>query len=66
MAADLSLHPGRYHVGLAASREDVQACQRLRHQCFFNAPGLDADQYTAQNCLKSASSLRSERTLRWA
>lgn len=45
MAADLSLHPGRYHVGMTASREDVQACQRLRHQCFFHAPGVDADRF---------------------
>ncbi len=36
---------GRYRVRFAAGQEDMQACQRLRHLCFFDGPGVDADAF---------------------
>lgn len=40
---------GRYGVRLAQSRADVEACQRLRHECFLGGDGLDADEFDP-NC----------------
>lgn len=36
---------GKLRVGLARGADDLAACQRLRHRCFFGADGLDADNY---------------------
>ena len=38
---------GRYLARFAAGPDDVAACQRLRHQCFFGTAGLDADNFDA-------------------
>lgn len=35
----------RYRARLAQCPADVLACQRLRHQCFFGRPGVDADRF---------------------
>ena len=39
---------GRYSVRFAACPADVVACQRLRHMCFFDAPGRDKDPFDAR------------------
>ncbi|MEL6681271.1 MAG: GNAT family N-acyltransferase [Pseudomonadota bacterium] len=36
---------GRYRVRFAAGTDDLQACQGLRHHCFFGVPGFDADAF---------------------
>lgn len=33
----------RYTARLAATAQDIETCQRLRHLCFFGAPGVDAE-----------------------
>lgn len=38
---------GRYNARFALGTADVLACQRLRHQCFFETPGVDADRFDA-------------------
>lgn len=40
-------HRGRYRVRLSETSDDLVACQRLRHACFFGHPGLDRDAYDA-------------------
>lgn len=42
-----SFHRARYGVRIAQGADDLAACQALRHQCFFNKPGIDADGYDA-------------------
>lgn len=41
----LDIRKGRYHARLAHRAEDVIACQRLRHRCFFGTAGLDVDRF---------------------
>lgn len=38
---------GRYRVRFAALPDEVQACQRLRHLCFFGERGVDVDAFDA-------------------
>lgn len=38
---------GRYQARLAVTGDDVLACQRLRHRCFFGRDGVDADRFDA-------------------
>lgn len=40
-----AFHKGRYGVRLAQTPDDVEACQRLRHRCFFGGEGRDAEEY---------------------
>ena len=42
-----SFHRARYGVRIAQGADDLAACQALRHQCFFNRPGIDADGHDA-------------------
>ena len=42
-----SFHKGHLGVRLAQTPDDLAACQRLRHACFFHRPGVDADAYDA-------------------
>ncbi len=39
---------GRYRARLAATPDDLAACQRLRHACFFGHAGLDSDDFDAR------------------
>lgn len=41
----IPFHKGHYTARFAASARDVGVCQRLRHQCFFGRPGVDADRF---------------------
>ena len=41
----ISISSGRYGTRFASSPADVLACQRLRHLCFFDVPGVDADAF---------------------
>ena len=43
----LDLQKGRYQARLAANKREREACQALRHRCFFDAPGLDRDSWDA-------------------
>ena len=36
---------GSYDVGFATNVEEIAACQSLRHECFFQTKGLDADPF---------------------
>ena len=36
---------GRYDVRFSATPEDLKACQSLRHLCFFQDHGIDADRF---------------------
>ncbi|MFZ3582636.1 GNAT family N-acetyltransferase [Loktanella sp. DJP18] len=40
-----SFHKRHLGVRLAQTPDDLLACQRLRHSCFFHASGVDADAY---------------------
>jgi len=40
-----SFHKGRLGVRLASTPKDLISCQALRHACFFDVPGVDADAY---------------------
>ena len=40
-----SFHKGHLGVRLARTPDDLAACQALRHDCFFGAPGRDADAF---------------------
>ena len=41
-------HNGRYAARFALTACDLQACQRLRHRCFFGVGGVDQDSFDAQ------------------
>lgn len=45
----VSFQKGQYGVRFAATENDVQDCQALRHRCFFGSDGLDQDAFDA-NC----------------
>jgi putative hemolysin len=42
-----SFQRGRYRVRLSESHADLEACQRLRHTCFFGCAGIDRDAHDA-------------------
>jgi L-ornithine Nalpha-acyltransferase len=41
----IAFHKGSYTARLAQSAQDVQACQALRHECFFGTKGRDCDAF---------------------
>ncbi|MFN3663161.1 GNAT family N-acetyltransferase [Yoonia sp.] len=41
----ITMQFGRYRARLAAGDDDLQACQALRHLCFFGKTGLDRDDF---------------------
>ena len=40
-------HKSRYAARFAQTACDLQACQQLRHRCFFGTPGVDKDPFDA-------------------
>lgn len=43
-----SFHKGRYAARFARTACDLNACQMLRHRCFFGSAGVDQDMFDAQ------------------
>ncbi len=41
----IAMQIGRYRARLGAGADDLAACQRLRHLCFFGSDGLDRDDF---------------------
>ena len=64
----IALRKGAYVARMADGAEDLQACQRLRHQCFFGHAGVDADRFDplSQHVMVEDSAGRLVATLRVA
>ncbi len=46
-AMTFAFQTGRFDTRLAETKEDIAACQALRHQCFHGGDGLDVDAFDA-------------------